>query len=324
MIRAFTSQNGQLQLLPDSLREVLAREWVWIDLVEPTTDEEDALEKILGIDIPTQEEMSEIEMSNRLYRELGSNFMTATVLTRVELEHSESAPLTFVITNGRLITVRYASVRPLDLYVTRACKYDSGIQRGLDVMLGILESIINRTADALEHVASKIDATSRAVLNPTDDHSADPDYQTHIRRIGQMGDLASRCRESLVSINRLISFFTATIEEERVGREVRARARAVASDTQSLTDHASFLANKLNFLLDATLGMLSIEQNSIIKIFSVAAVIFLPPTLVASIYGMNFSFMPELRWHLGYPWALGLMLVSAVLPFWYFKRRRWL
>ena len=151
--------------------------------------------------------------------------------------------------------------------------------------------------------------------------------QQLIENIGEEGDFTSKMRESLVSIGRVVAFMQAIIDQMRdtkAMKENRARIKILQRDIVSLTDHASFLNGKISFLLDAVLGLISIEQNGIIKIFSVAAVVFLPPTLVASIYGMNFDIMPELNWTYGYPFALGLMVLSAILPFLYFKRKGWL
>ena len=170
-----------------------------------------------------------------------------------------------------------------------------------------------------------MDAISREIFeHDQGEPSISRDYQEILKRIGRKGDLNSKSRESLVSIGRLLSFVTQKLDSRPVDPQVKAQLATIAHDAHALTDHASFLSNKINFLLDATLGMINIEQNAIIKIFSVAAVVFLPPTLIASIYGMNFRLMPELGWHLGYPLALVLMVISAILPWWYFKRRGWL
>ena len=151
--------------------------------------------------------------------------------------------------------------------------------------------------------------------------------QELIERIGEEGDFVSKMRESLVSIGRAVAFMQAVEDQARENKQVKenkARIKILQRDIVSLTDHATFLSGKISFLLDAVLGLISIEQNGIIKIFSVAAVVFLPPTLVASIYGMNFAFMPELQWQFGYPFAILLMIMSAVLPYYYFKGKGWL
>jgi len=145
-----------------------------------------------------------------------------------------------------------------------------------------------------------------------------------LRRLGRTEDLTSKVQESLLSIGRVVTFLSQTTGEAKVTKDQRTRVKTLYRDAHSLSEHAGFLAHKSNFLLDATLGLINIEQTAIIKIFSVAAVVFLPPTLVASIYGMNFEWIPELHWRFGYFWGLALMVGSAVLPYWFFKRRGWL
>ena len=144
-----------------------------------------------------------------------------------------------------------------------------------------------------------------------------------MERIGRDGDLTSKSRESLVTLGRQLTFIQ-QLRAAQMSNELRARFRSLSRDVLALSDHASFLANKSSFMLQATLGLINIEQNNIIKIFSVVAAVLLPPTLIASIYGMNFRFMPELEWPLGYPLALAAIVVSAVLPYWFFRRRGWL
>jgi len=195
-------------------------------------------------------------------------------------------------------------------------------------MLGLLEAMIDRTADALERIGNEVDGISREVFrkNNSSVTKKTRDLQSLIEQIGQKGDFLSVIRESLVSVGRLVAYHTALdgIGTRKAIKESRQRVKLIQRDATSLGDHALFLSNKINFLLDATLGLINLEQNQIIKIFSVAAVVFLPPTLVASIYGMNFDVMPELKFHFGYPVALLMMVLSAYLPFLYFKRRGWL
>jgi magnesium transporter len=196
------------------------------------------------------------------------------------------------------------------------------------LLAGLIEAIVNRMADVLERVGADLDSLSSEVFSPPRKRRRSAktqarDSRTILSRVGQNGDLTSKARESLVSLNRLLTFVQQSAAVS-IANDVRARFRTLGRDVLALSDHASFLGVKANFLLEATLGMLNIEQNNIIKIFSVAAVVFLPPTLIASIYGMNFHVMPELDWVLGYPFAIALMVVSAILPYLYFKRRGWL
>ncbi len=298
-------------------------EALWIDLSEPTAEEVAAVQDALGIEMPTRSEMQEIEMSSRLYAERGALFMTATVIHRATTEFPETAAITFVLTGKHMVTVRYADPTPFRTFAPKADRnYISYATR--DKMFGgLIDEIIDRVADILELAGSELDAISRAIFAVRAKTEAAPNYTAMLERIGRCGDLAAKARESLVTLSRVASFY---IENQRANSslDLDEHWRTIRSDLASLSEHASFLNSKTNFFLDATLGMINIEQNSIIKIFSVAAVVFLPPTLVASVYGMNFDFMPETHWPLGYPFAIILMIVSAVLPCLYFKRKGWL
>jgi magnesium transporter len=303
----------------------IAPDHVWIDLLCPTAEEEQAVEQVLCIEVPTREEMQEIEISSRLYREDGALFMTATLMSQTETEQPQAEPVTFILVGERLVTIRYSEPKPFQIFAGRAARMGAAVARGEAILLALLDAVVDRTADILERLAADLDRLARDVF---EHQSARPtktrDFQEVLRQIGRKGDINSKLRESLVSIGRLLAFLSQGLETQKGSREARARIKTLYRDAHSLTDHASFQSNKINFLLDATLGMINIEQNAIIKIFSVAAVVFLPPTLIASIYGMNFEHMPELRWLAGYPLALALMVLAAILPYLYFKRRGWL
>jgi magnesium transporter len=323
MLRAYCLESGQLRSVDLADAEPqLPERTVWLDLFQPTSAEEGAVERALGIEVPTREEMKEIEASSRLYREDGALFMTATLVAKADTEMPESMALTFILAGERLVTVRYADPLPFRAFAAYALRHPSACGDGDAVFAGLLEAIIDRIADILETVGADLDRLSREVFSRSGAQTS-RDFQAFLHRLGRAGDLASKARESLVSLGRLLAFAIQGTQS-RGRKSGISRLKTVGRDVASLSDHASFLNNKVNFLLDATLGMINIEQNAIIKIFSVAAVVFLPPTLIASIYGMNFAFMPELHLGLGYPLALGLMVVSAVLPYWYFKRRGWL
>lgn len=300
---------------------------VWYSLVDPTREEDKFVESCLGIDIPTRREMQDIEPSARLYSEDGSEFMTITALVDDELGQPIKTPITFVLRNNQLVTVRYADPKPFRLYERLVTRPASGEFGGERVMIGLLESFIDRLAQLLETTGDGIDQISREVFGnkATKPTRKTRDLQSLIEQIGKKGDVLTLARESLVSINRLVSFHQNSVsEDQRVAKDRRQELKLIQRDAVALSDHATFLADKITFLLDATLGLINLEQNQIIKIFSVAAVVFLPPTLVASIYGMNFHFMPELSWPLGYPFAIGLMVLSAVVPYLFFKRSGWL
>ncbi|HTV68597.1 MAG TPA: magnesium/cobalt transporter CorA [Rhizobiaceae bacterium] len=324
MIRAFVVENERLRLV-DGLASNEERV-LWADLVDPTKEEEAAVEAWLGVLVPTREEMEEIEISSRLYVEDGASVMTATLPAQTEDDTPVMLPVTFVLSGNRMATIRYHEPRAFVTFPMRAEKAAVGCSTAETILIGLLEAIVDRLADVLERTSRDVEILSKDIFNPTEKKASkrDRDYQLVLKRLGRKESLTSGLRDSLITLQRLASFLANTVGQSKNGKDVRARVKTLSRDVLSLADHTAFLSQKITFLLDATLGMINIQQNAIIKIVSVAAVVFLPPTLVASIYGMNFDFMPELKWLFGYPFALGLMVVSAVLPFWWFRRRGWL
>ena len=284
----------------------------------------------LGVALPTRDEMREIEPSSRLYIEGDASYMTAQVLSRADEPNPMSEPLTFVLTRRSLITLRYSDPRPITSYASRISRQAATCHSAEDALVGLIEAFVDRIADILEKAGIDLDAVSRQIFSVGQGgkRTDERDLQGVLRTLGRNDDLISTTRESLLSLSRLIRFLGTTLDtndrlDKKLAKDLRLRTKIVVRDIASLNEHASFESHKINFLLDATLGMINIEQNRIIKLFSVAAVVFLPPTLVASIYGMNFDVMPELKWAIGYPWALLLMALSAVLPYLYFKRKGW-
>jgi magnesium transporter len=298
---------------------------VWFDLVNPSLAEDKVVERILGIAVPTREEMQEIEVTSRLYVENGARYMTATLMCQSDTATPKTTPVTFILAGHRLVTVRYEDPRPFAIVSTKLGRACSASVSGESVLMELLDAIIDRAADILERIGAEVDQVSHDILEP-EGQQADRSrsYNDILRTIGRKGDQTSKARESLVSIGRLLLFLANEADSMRWPKEMRAQLKGMQRDVQSLSDHATYLSNKLTFLLDAMLGVVSLQQNNIIKIFSVVAVVLMPPTLVASIYGMNFRHMPELEWTFGYPAALALMAVAAALPYLYFKWRKWL
>ena len=236
-----------------------------------------------------------------------------------------TTPITFILAGNRLITLRYAEPRAFSIFSARCAKPDPSLTNGTAVLIGLIETIVDRMADFIERIQGEVDKLSRSIFDMKGGSGTrQRRFDVLLKEIGREGELTSRARESTHSLGRLLTFLTQAVNERKEDKLLKARIRTAARDVVSLADHVSYLSNKIVFLLDATLGMINIEQNNIIKIFSIAAVVLLPPTLVASVYGMNFEFMPELKWAFGYPFALLLMVISAVLPYLYFKRRGWL
>lgn len=305
---------------------ILPTDALWVDILDPSAEERTRVEAAFGIALPTHDEMREIEPSSRLYSENGAAFMTATVLAQADTPHPSSDVITFILARRMLITLRYTEPRPFAIYAHKLCRAPTEtVNGGEDVLIGLLEAFVDRIADVAERIGAELDRVSKDIFQVGNSSTA-ADLQSVIRALGRNEDLASSTRESLLSLTRIIRFHAATFESEskKETKEVKTRVRSLQRDIDSLNEHVAYESHKINFLLDATLGVVNIEQNRIIKIFSVAAVAFLPPTLVASIYGMNFQFMPELHWEHGYFVALGLMVLSAILPLLYFRKRKWL
>jgi magnesium transporter len=298
---------------------------IWLDLVSPAEGEDKLVEQALHILVPTREEMVEIEPSSRLYVEDGARFMTGSLVCYAETERPTLAAVSFILAGGKLVTVRYDEPKPFRLLIAkfgRACPQQI---TGTALLFELLDAIVDRAADIIEHLGSEIDATSQRIFERnggrTDQNTR---YRALLRIIARKGDLASKVRESLVSIARLVTFLAGENGGAGFTKDQKAALKSMQRDVSSLNDHVSYLANKITFLLDATLGLVSIEQNNIIKIFAVLSVVLMPPTLIASIYGMNFQYMPELADRWGYPLALLAMLGAAIVPYWFFKWKRWL
>jgi magnesium transporter len=323
MISAYSSDGGRLVLIEPGAASL--EKAVWFDLLTPTVEEEAIVEQALGIGVPLREEMEEIELSSRLYYEDGAAYMTATLPALTDTDEPQLAPVTFVLTGERLVTVRYHEPHAFLALATRAQRIAMGCNNGESVLTALLEIQVDRLADVLERISREVAQISKEVFQQRGSKpSRSSTIQTLLEAIGRKGDMTSNILECLGSLGRMIGFFGQVTLKDKAEKELRVRVRTLSRDCQSITDHAGFMTQKVTFLLDATLGLINIEQNAIIKIFSVVAVVFLPPTLIASIYGMNFQFMPELSWPFGYPLAMLLMVLSAISPFWFFRRRGWL
>lgn len=306
--------------------EPIPADALWIDLMEPTREEDLAIEQFLGIDIPTRDEMQDIEPSSLLYSDNGSHYMTTRIICNSDTSAPNLVAISFILTEKALITVRYDEPRSFVNFANRAIKPGGcGHQPGA-VLDGLLEAVIDRAAEILRRVGDEIESTSRSVFE-SDAATANrgAGFNHVIRRLGHHGDLISNVRESMISLERMMLYLSAKLPRSKRASGFQADWRTAIRDVQSIEEHASFLSSKMQFILDATLGLVSLEQNRIVKIFSVLAVIFMPPTLVASIYGMNFKTgMWELEWQYGYAMALMLMLGAAVIPYLLFKWKKWL
>lgn len=304
----------------------LTPELVWVDLVNAVPEEIIVVQLALGIELPTREEMREIEATSRFYCEDGARVMTTPLLVKTETDEPVSTEIGFVLFRGLLITLRDSephSFRQTSTWLSRR----PSVSRD-QVFITLLEAIIDRQADFLEKISKETEELSQRIFRRVHKvKESENNLKEAIYRLGSSGNLIARERDCIVSLSRLVQYAGhEDFGDEGPGHETPLfpRLKPLLRDLQSLSEFAGFLSSKVSFMLDATLGLINIEQNAIVKIFTVAAVIFLPPTLVASIYGMNFEWMPELKWHFGYPFSLVLMVVSVLLPYWFCRRKGWL
>lgn len=299
---------------------------IWVDLLNPTREEEALAEKLVGTDIPTREELAEIEPSSRLYQKDGRAFLTMSVLYGIADGRPGSDAVGFILTSRHLVSVRYIDPKPFIIFAEHAYAEPEVVADASTVFVRLLDAIVDRLADEFEIAGHEIEAVSRQIF----EHHAhrrerNPELRLEavLMRIGKAQMLLAKLRETSVSTTRLLTFLESIdlIDRDAVNRR---HVQSLIADADALSDHSNFLGDNLTFLLDASLGLISLEQNLVMKIFSVFAVVFMPPTLIAGVYGMNFEHMPELKWLLGYPAALGLILASAIVPLWLARRNGWL
>lgn len=318
MLNAYRVIGHKLERLPPEADLGTA---VWIDLWRPLPGQVEAL-KGMGFDVPTLEDMEEIEISARLYREDGIDYMTVVLPGRTEDNFQVSGPVTFIIGHHQLVTVRHHTPRPFETYPMRADKVGPGCADPDRMFLSLGEEIIGRLADLLENAGRALDSVAHQVY--AERNAKGEALQEALRRVGGEGETVSRVRLALLTLERAISYFGQTLNEGHRGEGLRPVVKGLMRDLQALEVHADFLSGRVGLASDATLGMINLSQNQTIKIVSVVAAVFLPPTLIASIYGMNFQRMPELQSAWGYPVSLGLMLASAAGTFLFFKWKKWL
>ena len=301
----------------------------WIDLLAPTPEEDKAAERFLGASIPTREEAQEIEFSSRFYTEDGVLFLSVSIIAGVDARKPMLTPLTFAISKSqRLATVRYDDFAAFRQFLARSTKSGSGCNDANGVTLTLIDAIIDRIADVIERTGSEIDRLNREIFGREGRKTGqgkrrERRLESYLGQIGVQNDIVSKTRESLASVERMLQFLSASTIGPPANKGEAGQLKQMSRDVRSLTDHLSFLSNRATFLLDATLGLISVQQNDVIRIFTVVATILLPPTLIGTIYGMNFIHMPELDWVFGYPLAIGVMVASALVPYFILKGRGW-
>lgn len=325
MITAFHKTKGSMLPAIIGADEPLPESTLWIDICNPTVEEEKSIEKQLGIEIPTREEIWKNQVLNRFYQENNVSYMTSAIITKVESPYPQTSSVTFILADHYLITIRYIAPTSFTNFASRLMRNPQKFSTGAHLLEALLEEIITRVAYNSEIVVDELDKLSHDIfaMDKLEESRKNPSQLMKgiLKRLGTCADLNSKINESLHSLGRMVNFFK---QAQNQGKEMDDAIAILITDISALTKQTAFLSDKITFQLDATLGMINIEQNLIIKIFSMVAVFFLPPTLVSSLYGMNFQNMPELSWPYGYPMALGMMVTCVLIPFVYFRRKGWL
>lgn len=319
------SRSGASRTVPPNIEAIeLASDAVWIDLLKPTPGEIAAVEDGSGLTLPSQEELSEIESSSRLRTDGDVLFLSAPLVSRSQMQDPETTPVGFVLAPELLVTVRYEPLNAFETY-ERAARGSAA-----EVFVGLIEAIVDRIADVLERMAAGLDGLSHRLFRSRSVGGSErrtraqenADLRSILRRLGASGDLASKIRDSLLALARIVPY-VATMRGSELPASVKTRLETLRQDLASLNDYESHLLNKVQLLMDATLGLINVEQNDIIKVLTIVSVVGVPPTLVASMYGMNFKYMPELAWSWGYPYGLAVIAISALAPLIWFKWRGW-
>jgi magnesium transporter len=325
LITVYTKQDDRIISQPHTCGEPIPEHVFWVDVLSPADTELVTIERSFGLLVPTKSEIWENQVLNRQYIENGIAYMTAAIITKMDHPYPDTSAITFILTPTFLLTVRYIAPSSFTNFQQRLQRSNEHFATPAHVLEALLEEIITRVAHNSEVVVDTLDALSHTIFGTdTPAPSAANSSQLMkeaIRKLGIAADLNSKINESLHSIIRLLSFFKQSVPTDEITAN---NISILITDGQTLIKQTSFLSDKITFLLDATLGMINVEQNMIIKIFSVATVFFLPPTLVSSFYGMNFKNMPELDWQYGYPMAITVMIILAVLPYFYFRKKGWL
>jgi magnesium transporter len=317
MLRLFNIDKGMLkeQALSEDLFEQAVAIAAWIDAHEPSDDERTQLQAFLSTALPESDDVEEIEFSARYFTDNAGIHVRSLFLAQSEGRHN-TVTVAFILQNERLITLREGELADFRLLRMRARRGQINVHTPQELLVIMFEQKVENLADALEDIHRKLEEVSYLVLEVIGS-----DLEDAIDRLAKLEDSNGKIRLCLMDTQRSISFLQRHL---RNNPDLQETAREIIRDVDTLMSHTTFLFDKINFLMDSTQGFINIAQNKIIKIFSIAAVVFLPPTLVASIYGMNFQHMPELNLELGYPVALGLMLLAGIAPYWFFKRKGWL
>jgi len=325
VLNVFTCEDGRPKRLPDPHDQAVLRDAVWIDLLSPTAEEAARVADATGLMVPTEADVSEIESSSRLASRDGVLYLSLPLVTLADGPRSVAAG--FVLSTDRLLTVRFAPNRVFDSFAEHLPRGESDSRHSAHILVGLLEAIVDRQADALEQVRADLDTISHRIFRMGgEEASGRKEEDALLRRtlgtLGQIGDLISHVRETQVGAARIVPYVETTAAEW-LPKELAPRLKTLRDDITSVSDFDTHLNDKLQFLLDATLGFINIGQNSVMKVLTVVSIVGIPPTLIAGIYGMNFKGIPEYDWAWGYPYGLAVIVVSAILPLLVFRWRGW-
>ncbi|MBV7388567.1 magnesium/cobalt transporter CorA [Pasteurellaceae bacterium TAE3-ERU1] len=315
MIGAFALDNARLVRVDDTSHNLNSA--IWIDLLDPTREERETLRDALGQSLASYLELEDIEASARFFEDEDGLHLHSFFYCEDEDDYADIATVAFTVRDGRLFTLRDRELPAFRLYRMRSRSQKLMECNAYELLLDLFETKIEQLADVIETIYADLEKLSRIILEGKQGEAFDDALAT----LTEQEDVSSKVRLCLMDTQRALSFL---VRKTRLPASQLEQAREVLRDIESLQPHNDTLFQKIDFLMQAAMGFINIEQNRIMKIFSVAAVIFLPPTLVSSTYGMNFDIMPELHWAFGYPFALGLMFLVGVIPYFYFKRRGWL
>ena len=324
MIRLYDNQGVCLDN-PETGDAALPEPACWIDLLHPTPQEEAQTEALIGVEVPSRDELRDIEPSSRLYIENGAAYLTASVVSKADSDFAEIADIGFVLAGQRLVTIRYAEPKAFSVFAANAHRELEGLG-GHDVLTRLIEAMVDRSAEVLEGRSRHIDLLSSRIFATSSQDNSETvtrDLEAMLGVIASHQRTIAKVRESLMSLSRLAGFLQ-TLPEIAGDKAIRLRSRSLSRDIQSLSEHADFISENIIFLLDASLGLISVQQNQVMKVVSVAAIVFLPPTFIGTVYGMNFEHMPELSQPWAYPAALAVMAVSAIAPYLWFRKKGWL
>lgn len=319
MITSYLKENNSIVKTEEY---IINESTLWIDVFNITDEERTLIKTSLNIEIPTLKDISQIEISERIYTENDALYLTITELVNKEAKFPETHSIVFILHKNYLITVRYVDLISFNDCIAKFAKQLTYKYSAEHVLFMLLRNMVTKLSNVVQSVSMDIDDYGRLILD-NNINDLRIDHTNVLKKIGQKGDLLSKSRECLFSLTMAIQYILKSpqITQNKSSKDL---LDTLSSDVDSIINFSQFISSEIARTLDAALGMIAIEQNNIIKIFSLVTIFFLPPTLIASIYGMNFEVMPELKSPYGYPIALLLMLLSIIIPYKYFKKKKWL